>query len=189
MNDYFVKLFDLETKIYRDYFLNEYIPKNDILNKVANGNSLLFQDLFEINKDPIINRLENELKQKYKFPFKILTLIIFYYIRPQQIHIDGSKNFVYTSLNLPLINYENSKIVFYKTQQSTNYSLISNARYFNEDEATPIIELPGSNEWVLINTNTPHKVMSDIKNPRITLCIRFVGNPKLEHFLNILNKG
>ena len=39
-------------------------------------------------------------------------------------------------------------------------------------------------KWTLIDSSVPHNVVGiKTDNPRITLCIRFVGNPKFERLI------
>ena len=72
---------------------------------------------------------------------------------------------------------------FYNTK-SNIVSEIRDAHYFKKYDVLLISELSGNNEWVLVNSAFQHNIVNiDSNNPRLTVCIRFVGNPKFEDLI------
>jgi hypothetical protein len=77
-------------------------------------------------------------------------------------------------------------MIFYKTLVNTPLYL-TDANYYLPENVEPVIELEGSNEWVLVDSSVPHNITNvDFNNPRITLCIRFNNNPKFEYLFSKL---
>jgi hypothetical protein len=191
MNNFYLKIPSLDTKFYTDYFLNEYIPKYDILGKLTTDKELYYRDFMLEEKYYAIEFLENTLKEEFKIPFKVDCVMLFYHTLFQhRIHIDKKNNtYRYASLNLPLIGFENTKMIFYQLKNlNDTYNNVTDAFYFNNNDVTPVSELDGKNEWVLVNSGIPHNIITTVNNPlpRITLCIRFKSNPKFEILANFL---
>ena len=178
MNQCYCKVNNLQTDIYTDYFLNEFIPKNAV---TANTTLTTFNQ--NLINDEMINRLGKELQLNYKFYYPIQSFFIFYHNANQRIHIDGSQTIYQSSLNLPLVGSENTKMIFYNELEYYDWE-IGTAHYIYND-LTVKETLYHSNEWVFINPSIPHHIVGPtIENPRITLCIRFSGNPKFNKCKN-----
>jgi hypothetical protein len=174
---YFSKLDNIE---WTEYFLNDFIPKYNFFEKKFNS-GVNFVIYNEIN--PTIKRLSLELMLTFNFP-PISHFLIFHHLKEQPIHIDGSTQVQNASLNLPISGYENTKTIFYKTNNDNVNIFVSNARYYNKKDVTPVAEIKGSNEWVLIDSSTPHQVVGiDVTKPRMTVCIRFVGNQTFQDLI------
>lgn len=195
MNNFFLKIPSLETEEYTKYLLYDYIPKGAILHRINNSKYNYFQDYFTSGKPSQMKKIEELLKDKFKIPYNIQYLSIFYHQDNQAIHIDGRKNTVRnSSLNLPLSGYQNTKMIFYKLKiPIQNLETDSDAFYFTQNNTVPVSELEGTNEWVLINTSIPHNVIRppDSK-PRITACIRFTSNPEFEilsKYFDLMNRS
>ena len=72
---------------------------------------------------------------------------------------------------------------FYNTK-SNIIPKIEDAYYFKEDDVCLATELAGTNNWVLVNSAVPHNIVNvDSSNPRLTVCVRFVANPKFENLI------
>lgn len=172
MSNNYISIPNLEIEPYSNYFLNKYDLNNS------------FQEYKQINvfyqndiKDPIIYKLENELRTNYKFYYPIDYFVLFYHTADQSIHLDGTKVHTLCSLNLPLIGNNNIKFIFYKPLE--NYDLEINIARNIKNKDLKIIEIiPHKKEWILLNPNVPHQIIGAKKdNPRVTLCVRFIGNP------------
>jgi len=163
---YYFKVNFLETRKYTDYFLKLISSTVFINNSVASVS-------FNIN-DPMIKEISSTLKE-LQLPM-IGQFIFFKHHRNQDIH----KEDIRCSLNLPLIGYENSLMHFYQINALPIKK--KSAYYYKEtDEKTIIETLPGTNEWVLVDSSVPHCIVnSDFNNPRCTIALRFLGNPTLE---------
>jgi hypothetical protein len=182
---YYKYLPSLNVKSYSDYFLNTFIPKNEFNEK--KGTSLYVQYFRkEFYTDPMIMYLESELYKKYNFP-PIDYFSIFKHESPQPIHHDGIKIPRYVSLNLPLSGFESTKMIFYKIIGNI-FPTVEDANYYLPETVEPVVELEGSNEWVLVNSSIPHNITNvDFNNPRFTLCLRFASNPTIDQLLSNIN--
>jgi hypothetical protein len=172
---YFAHLTSLDTESYTNYFLHTFMPKNNFDEK---SKSSFYIQYFrkEFYSDPNIMLLDYTLQKKYNFP-PMEYFSIFKHARQQPIHHDGLRIPRYASLNLPLQGFESTKMIFYKTLVNTPLYL-TDANYYLPENVEPVIELEGSNEWVLVDSSVPHNITNvDYNNPRITLCIRFISNP------------
>lgn len=182
----FFTYLDLPTDYFVKYYLEDFIPKNRVIEKMLETNALYFQ-VDKLNSTTIY--LEYLLEQKFNKKLKIQYFHIFQHHRNQDIHIDGNKEIRNCSLNLPLINFDNTETRFYKTKTSIPSFLKTDAIYYNGKEDLEVAEtLPGSQKWVLINSGVFHNVITENKNkPRITVSFRFKGNPKFENLYNLFN--
>ena len=178
---YFTRLPQLNVETYTNYFLNTFVPK------------IKFQSLYfnctrkEFCTDPNVMSLDRTLQEKYNLP-PIDYFMIFKHTKSQSIHHDGKVIPRYASLNLPLTGFESTKMIFYKTIDKPY--IVSDANYYYPKNLEPVIELEGSNEWVLVDSSVPHHITNvNFNNPRITLCLRFKGNPTLEHLLSNIWSG
>lgn len=179
---YFVHIPELEVEKYTNYFLNEFIPSRE-----WNGQTTYIQYFKkDFYMDPIIRKLDFELQIKFNFP-PIEYFSIFKHKKEQDIHSDGTHIPRYASLNLPLKGFESTKMVFYETTNNI-VPKITNANYFSEKDVSPVIELEGSNQWVLVDSSIPHNIVNvDCNNPRYTVCLRFFTNPTLSELVNRMN--
>ena len=182
---YFAHLPSLNTEPYTKYFLDTFIPKNEFNEK--KGISLYVQYFKkEFYTDPMIMLLDSTLQQKYNFP-PIEYFSIFKHGSPQPIHHDGIKIPRYVSLNLPLSGFESTKMIFYKIIGNI-FPTIKDANYYLPETVEPVVELEGSNEWVLVDSSIPHNITNvDFNNPRFTLCIRFASNTTIDQLLSNIN--
>jgi hypothetical protein len=162
---YFYKVNFLETRKYTDHFL-KLISSSIFTERIA----YVSLDI----DDPIITEISSILKGKNLPPIEFF--ILFKHHRKQDIH----KEDMHCSLNLPLMGYENSLMHFY---QMNGTPIKKRATYYYDetDEKMIIETLPGSNEWVLVDSSVPHNIVnSDFDNPRCTVALRFLGNPTFE---------
>ncbi len=172
---------DIPTEPFVNYFLNDYIPKNNIIDIITSSNLSHVEHQLKNKPEKSMMDLNSLLNKEYKIPFKIEYFSIFYHSTPQSIHTDGITQIRYSSLNLPLTNYQDTKMLFYKIKNETNTPIVQDAFYFKKDDLDVIEELPGKQQWVLVNSGIPHNVVcTNHALPRITLCVRFLGNPKFE---------
>ncbi len=182
---YFVHLPSLNVELYTNYFLHTFMPRKDF-DRISKG--LLYIQYFKKDfcNDLIIMTLESILQKKYNFP-PIEYFSIFKHDRVQPIHHDGTEVPRYASLNLPLHGFESTKMIFYKTILDVPPTT-SDGNYYLPENVEPVIELEGTNEWVLIDSSIPHNITNvDFNNPRITLCIRFVSNPTFAELADKIN--
>jgi hypothetical protein len=78
-------------------------------------------------------------------------------------------------------------MVFYKITVATPLNVVD-ANYYLPENVEPVAELAGSNEWVLVDSSSPHNITNiNFTDPRITLCIRFMSNPTLTELLSKMN--
>jgi hypothetical protein len=190
--NYFAHLPTLSSQPYTDYFVNEFIPlhlttkgpDHKDYKKIYN---VYFQK--EVN-DPVIAELDKLLQTRYEFP-PIQTFVLFRHTSPQGIHIDfdhtGEKIVPrYASLNLPLIGFESTKMVYYKSKVDTpDFVDNKESAYYSIDNVEPVAELASTNDWVIVDPSKIHNIVnSDFNNPRYTLAIRFETNPTLTDLLN-----
>jgi hypothetical protein len=178
---YFVHLPSLNIEPYTDYFLHTFIPR---VSFDKNPKELYIQYFRkDFANDPTIMSLESVLLKKYKFP-PIEYFSIFKHDEAQPIHHDGMQVPRYASLNLPLKGFESTKMIFYKTILDIP-PITTDANYYLPENVEPVIELEGSNQWVLVDSSKPHNITNvDFTNPRFTLCIRFMLNPTIEKLLS-----
>ena len=140
----------------------------------------------EFYNDDIIMALDHILQKKYNFP-PIEYFIIFKHDDTQSIHHDGLHIPRYASLNLPLSGFTSTKMVFYKIIVATPLNVVD-ANYYLPENVEPVAELEGSNEWVLVDSSSPHNITNiNFTDPRITLCVRFMSNPTLTQLLSKMN--
>ena len=181
---YFVHLPKLDSKLYTDYLLNEFIPSQNFEEELQHRYIQYFRK--EFIKDRMILRLEHTLKTLYKFP-PIEYFSIFKHTANQPIHSDGMTIPRYTSLNLPLCGYESTKMLFYKNISSVTPD-IKDANYYLPSEVELISELDGTNDWVLVNSSVPHQIVNiNPEFPRYTLCVRFFANPTIGFLIDRMN--
>jgi len=115
----------------------------------------------------------NLLRQVYMFAFNVVT-----YGYPEIIHVDtGEFNY---SLNLPILNCENTFIKFYETSiepRIVNYitSTKSSATYlgFYKKDCQLVKSLEMTKPHI-INVKIPHGIANPNKATRITLLIRLI---------------
>ena len=184
---YFAHLPSLNTEPYTNYLLDTFMPKHnfDEQHKIQTIVHYFKKDFYN---DTVIMELDRLLQQKYNFP-PIEYFIIFKHESQQAIHHDGKDIPRYASLNLPLKGFESTKMIFYKKIVDATPT-ISNANYYLPENVEPVIELAGSNEWVLVDSSVPHNITNvDFNNPRITLCIRFFSNPKYDFLVKKLTNN
>ena len=174
MLDNYIKIPNLEVEPYCSYFLNKFIL-NNASQKIEQQTINYFKNTSI--KDPIICKLENELRTKYKFYYPIDYTILFYHTADQAIHLDGTRVETLCSLNLPLIGNDNIEFIFYEPLEYYDLD-IKNARYVKNKDLNILEKIPHKKEWILLNPNIPHQVIGAKKyDPRVTLCVRFIGNP------------
>ena len=134
--------------------------------------------------DSMIDLLDKEISAIIPF-LKIDYISIFKHRHKQPIHIDGHAEIRSASLNLPLINFETTTLNFYRSLKDQLPIPTTTGFYFENHEVELVETLPGTDEWVLVNSGCPHNIDNvDSYNPRYTLCVRFKNNPK---FTNIVN--
>ena len=181
---YFVHLPELDSKLYTDYLLNEFIPSRNFEGERQHRYIQYFRK--EFVRDQTILQLEHTLKKLYKFP-PIEYFSIFKHIANQPIHADGMNIPRYASLNLPLSGYESTKMLFYKKNSNVTPK-IEDANYYSPSEVELVSELDGTNDWVLINSSVPHHVVNiNPEFPRYTLCVRFFTNPTISFLSDRMN--
>jgi hypothetical protein len=177
---YFKHLPSLNSKSYTNYFLHNFILKKNFNNNL-NGSLYIKYP----KEDFMIMSLERLLQKKYNFP-PITYFSLFKHDKEQPIHHDGEEIPRYVSLNLPLQGFESTKMIFYKIIVDAPPTT-SDANYYLPENVEPVIELEGSNQWVLVDSSIPHNITNvDFDNPRYTLCIRFESNPILMELVDNL---
>jgi hypothetical protein len=188
MLDCFFHLPKLNNVKYTSYLLNEFIPKYKVIEELdrtrsAKSISYVQHSRVHILQEPNLLEFNAHLKLVYNFP-DIEYFSIFKHHKDQPIHADGLQILRCSSLNLPLSGYENTKTIFYKETFVNPNREIRDANYYNIENLSPIAELQGTNDWVMINTGIPHQVIgATASNPRITVCFRFVSNPTINQLL------
>lgn len=181
---YFVHLPSLDTKLYTRYFLDTFIPERKFHENCTDFFIQYFRKDFSNNS--VIMSLNNILQKKYKFP-PIQYFSIIKHDSIQPVHHDGKEFTRHVSLNLPLQGFESTKMIFYKIILDIPPKKLREHQYL-PGCVEPISELEGSNNWVLVNSGVPHSVINiDFNNPRITLCLRFVGNPTITQLIKKIN--
>jgi hypothetical protein len=184
MQNYYQHFPEIDNVYWTDYFLNEFIPKYKFYESIKES---LYNYVFYANKNqyPGILELSTELTTKLKFP-PIEYFLIFKHVDiDQPIHADGENIVRYSSFNLPLFGYAGTNMCFYKMKDDTIKPEIRNAYYYNKENLTVIDKFSGENEWVLVNSGVPHNIVDvNSTDPRITVCIRFYGNPTFQDLIN-----
>lgn len=184
MQHLFKFLPEVDSTLYRNYFLNEFMEETNFHKRILNTTYVYFYPN-EMNK-PMIKKLNEQLQSLYNFP-SIEYALVFKHLKTQPIHVDGHDNIRYASLNLPLSGYENTKMVFYKSKINTRDIIPTDAFYFSKDEIEFDAELPGTSDWVLVNSSVPHNIVNTNPiDPRMTICFRFKDNPSFNSLLNLV---
>lgn len=180
MQQYFQHFPKIDSVEWTEYFLKEFIPKYNFFENLSKSGYNYVQ-YHDIHMDPAIAKLSSILTSKFNFPPIDYFLIFCHKTTTQAIHVDGTYQPRYASLNLPINGYENTKMIFYKKNNPSAKIAVTDANYFNKEDLTPVAEFDGANEWVLVNSGEPHQVIGiDTANPRITVCLRFIRNPTFE---------
>jgi hypothetical protein len=181
MQNFYKHFPEIDNVYWTNYFLKEFIPKYKIFEQLSSPLYMMYfkKDFY---KDLEILKLSSLLVSKLKFP-PIEYFSIFKHTYSQAIHADGKSTLRYASFNLPLVGFEGTRMCFYNTKSNV-IPKVADAYYFKEDDVCLATELEGKNEWTLVNSSIPHNIVNvDFNNPRITVCIRFNGNPKLEDLI------
>ena len=186
MQQYYQHFSEIDNVYWTNYFLNEFIPKYKFYEYTSDKTSAHIEwHRKDFIQEKEILKLGAELTTKLKFP----PIDYFFLIRhndiDQSIHADGLKVVRNASFNLPLTGYAGTKLCFYKPKTEDVEPTITNANHYNKEDMTVIDSFEGDNRWVLVNTSIPHNAV-DINpdNPRIVLCVRFVGNPTFDQLIN-----
>lgn len=189
MNDLFATLPEIDTKFYTSYFLDTFYTEENRKKYLLSPSVYIRLGKADLNTAPI-NELSNYLVSKFNFP-EFSYALMFMHLRPHHpIHIDGHLEVRYSTLNLPLAGYDNTKMVFYKMKPGATAPTKADATYFGKDSVEYYGELEGKNEWVLANSSIPHHIVNvNPAIPRLTMCFRFEGNPKFEDLAALLYKN
>jgi hypothetical protein len=210
MDDLFTYFENLEVEKYTNYFSNIFLEETDFHKKLeklelerVNHPEYITKFRFikyipsEIN-DSMVDEIERFLEEKYNFP-KFSHFFIFRHDAPQPIHADAVRawkppeipSISFAALNLPLKGYNGTGINWYKpkTDEEPKKHMTHKGTYFDPKYVVPMAYLPGSNKWVLLNTEVPHNVVNiNPLDPRFTLTFRFKDNPSYSHLKNLLDK-
>lgn len=183
MQNFYKHFPEIDNVYWTNYFLKEFIPKYKLFENTSDIGSLYMMYFKkDFYKDLEILKLSSLLVSKLNFP-SIEYFSIFKHSYAQSIHADGKATLRYTSFNLPLVNFEKTRMCFYNTKPNI-IPKVTDAYYFKEDDVCLATELEGKNEWTLVNSSIPHNIVNvDFNNPRITVCIRFLGNPKFDDLI------
>ena len=185
MKSYYQHLPSIDNKLYTDYFIDKFIPKYKFIQKLVGIYTQYHRDV--VSKEIELLKLELTLIKKYKFP-KIEYISIFEHTQDQPIHSDGIDVPRYASLNLPISGWEGTKMNFYDVRNRDLIPNIRDANYYDENDVTYAVELNGENSWVLVDSSTPHHIIQiNSANPRMTVCVRFMGNPTFNELLDRIN--
>jgi hypothetical protein len=211
MDNLFTYVDKIDAEKYTDYFYNVFLTKYEFFQHLEKRELERIKNPEYVSKfrfikyipsevnDPIVNELESFLIEKFKFP-KFSHFFIFLHEEPQPIHADAVKPWKppdtptvsLTALNLPLKGYNGTGINWYtsKNGEELKSYMTHKGMYFDkEDDLVPITTLPGSNRWILINTEVPHNVVNiNSADPRFTLTFRFENNPSYLHLKELLDK-
>jgi hypothetical protein len=188
MQKYHQHFSEIDNIYWTDYFLKEFIPKYKFFEKTSDTGSSYIEYHKDFVKEPEILKLSALLTSKVKFP-PIEYFVIFRHVDIDQlIHADGGAVLRNSSFNLALTGYESTIMRFYEMKNHDTKPKISNAtnnaNYYNKENLVNAGEFFGSNEWVLVNSAVPHNVVNiDANKPRLTVCIRFIGNPTFEDLI------
>ncbi len=171
MNRYYQSLHDIEFSQYRDYFNTEFMPTHF---KNPNGRYNLYQ--MAQYRSPKISELEDKVRSHFDFP-NFDYFIIFKHFSDQPIHVDGVVGVRFTSLNLALTGYKDTKMKFYKI--TNNIMQKTDAHYYDKANVEFDEEFHTDDQWMLVNSGEPHNVVNiNSIDPRVTICFRFADNPK-----------
>jgi hypothetical protein len=183
MQNFYKHFPEIDNVYWTNYFLNEFVPRYRVLEQLPNTkSSYIMYSKKDFSKNLEILKLSSLIVSKLNFP-SIEYFSIFKHTYSQPIHADGKSALRYASFNLPLIGFEGTKMCFYNTK-SNIIPKIEDAYYFKEDDVCLATELAGTNNWVLVNSAVPHNIVNvDSSNPRLTVCVRFVSNPKFENLI------
>ena len=186
MQKYYQHFPEIDNVYWTDYFLKEFIPKYKFFENTSDvGSSYIeYYEKDFINEKEIL-KLSALLTSKLKFPPIHYFLIFRHVDMDQPIHADGQAMLRHSSFNLPLLGYAGTNMCFYEMKNHDIKPEISNANYYNKENLTIVDKFSGGNEWVLVNSGVPHNVV-DMNSTvsRITVCIRFKGNPTFEDLVN-----
>jgi hypothetical protein len=183
MQNFYKHFPEIDNVYWTNYFLNEFVPKYRVVEQLSDTKSLyVMYSKKDFYKNLEILKLSSLLVKKLNFP-PIEYFSIFKHTYFQSIHADGKSALRYASFNLPIKGFEGTKMCFYNTKPNI-VPKVTDAYYFKEEEVYLATELESSNEWTLVNSSIPHNIVNvDFNNPRITVCIRFVGNPKFKNLI------
>jgi hypothetical protein len=178
---------EIDNVYWTNYFLKEFIPKYKFLEKtsvgIGVGSSHIEWYIKDLKSETEILRLSSLLSSKLRFPPIEYFLIFRHMTIDQPIHADGREILRNSSFNLPLLGYEGTSMCFYE-QKTILSPIIKNANYYEKDNLTLVETFSGGNEWVLVNSAVPHNVVNlNANNPRLTVCVRFLGNPKFDDLI------
>jgi len=176
---------EIDNVKWTEYFLKEFIPKYKFFENTSDVKSSYIEYHKKDFKSELeILKLSALLSSKLQFPPIDYFLIFRHVTMDQPIHADGMSVLRNVSFNLPLLGYEGTKMCFYKEKNLDKKPIISNANYFDANSVEFVSEFDGGNDWVLVNSAMPHNVVNmNPDNPRLTLCIRFVGNPTFDDLI------
>ena len=182
MQKYYQHFSEIDNVYWTNYFLNEFIPKHEFFKKLSDtGSSYIEWYIKDFINELQILKLSSLLSSRLKFP-PIEYFLIFKHI-VQPIHSDGREIIRNTSFNLPLLGYNGTSMCFYE-QKTILPPITRDANYYDTDNLTLVEKFTGSNEWVLVNSAVPHNIVDmDPNNPRLTVCVRFLGNPTFEDLI------
>lgn len=179
MNEFLYELKLLDDDYYRSMIQQEYLSKDS-------KNSITSSYNYYLNDSGQLANLEKQIDEIYNLP-KVEYFLIFNHKREQSIHVDGIRNIRYCSLNLTISYPDNAIMNFYKPKDNTDF-MLSDARYYKNSNIEKIKEYILPKSWYIVNSGIPHNVSGFSKeNPRITLCLRFYGNPSFEELVNRIN--
>ena len=183
MQNFYKHFPEIDNVYWTDYFLKEFIPKYKFFENTSDiESSYIAYYKKDFERESEVLKLSALLKSKLKFP-PINYFLIFKHSYAQPIHADGKLTLRYASFNLPLVGFEVTRMCFYNTKSNV-ITKVEDAYYFKEDNVCLATELEGRNEWTLVNSSIPHNIVNvDFNNPRITVCIRFDGNPKFDDLI------
>jgi hypothetical protein len=184
MQKYYQHFPEIDNVYWTNYFLKEFIPKHKFFENTSDTGSSYIQWYKKdfINELQIL-KLNSLLSSKLQFPPIEYFLIFRHNDMDQLIHADGGKILRNSSFNLPLLGYNGTSMCFYE-QKTILPPTIGNANYYKTDNLTLVEKFTSGNEWVLVNSAVPHNVVGiDSNNPRLTVCIRFLGNPTFEDLI------
>lgn len=172
MTNFYKTIPVLDAITIRDDFLNNFMPT--YFTSVSDrymmfSRSYLTEGLLQVE----------EILKNYKFP-GIEYFCIFRHFWDQPVHIDGTTKLRHSSLNLPIAGNNTASMRFYDLKENATIE-ITDANYPKSEDLIFKDEL-FTDQFALINSGVPHGIANvDSNDPRITLCIRFYGNPPFEY--------
>jgi hypothetical protein len=185
MQNFYKHFPEIDNVYWTYYFLKEFIPKYKFFENTSFNTRSSYLEWFkkDLPFETEILKLSSLLSSKLRFPPIEYFLIFRHNNMDQTIHSDGREILRNSSFNLPLLGYEGTSMCFYE-QKTILSPTIRNANYYEKDNLILVEKFTGGNEWVLINSAVPHNIVDmNSSNPRLTVCIRFVGNPKFEDLI------